>query len=83
MAAQPYQEPFAHAHARTIEPMQRSRSASVAGLRHEQPHQGLEEEWHERLRSLQHCICELLIKNQQLRMALESTTNHQAQEAYR
>ncbi len=82
MAVQQYQEPFAQAHAGTIERMQRLRGASVAGLRHEQPDQGLEEEWDERLRSLQRCICELLIKNQQLRMALESTTRHQAKEAY-
>jgi hypothetical protein len=81
MAAQPYQEPFAQAHAGTLEPVQRLRSASVAGRRHEQPDQRVEEQWHERLRSLQRCICELLIKNQQLRMALESTTNHQAREA--
>jgi hypothetical protein len=82
MATQPYQELFVQARANTIEPVQRLRGASVAGLRHEQPRHGLEEEWHERLRSLECCICELLIKNQQLRMALESTTNHQAEEAY-
>jgi hypothetical protein len=29
------------------------------------------EEWQERLRNLQQCVCELLIKNQQLRMRLE------------
>lgn len=28
------------------------------------------EDWHQRLRSLQECICELLIRNQELRMAL-------------
>ena len=77
MAIQPYQEPFAQAHAGTIEAMQGLRGASVA-----EPDQGLEEEWHERLRSLQRCVCELLLKNQQLRMALESTTHHQAKEAY-
>ena len=32
-----------------------------------------EEDWHERLRSLQQLIGELLVKNQQLRMSLEST----------
>jgi hypothetical protein len=82
MAAQQYQEPFTQAPAGSIEPVQRLRIASVAGLRCEQPYQGTEEEWHERWRSLQRCICELLIKNQQLRMALQSTTNHQAKEAY-
>jgi len=33
-----------------------------------------EEEWQERLRALQDCICELLVKNQQLRTELESVT---------
>jgi len=32
------------------------------------------EEWQDHLRSLQRWICELLIKNQELRMALESAT---------
>jgi hypothetical protein len=82
MATQQYQEPFTQAHASTIGPVQRLRGASVAGLRYEQADLGLEEEWYERLRSLQRCVCELLLKNQQLRMALESTTNHRAEEAY-
>lgn len=30
------------------------------------------EEWQDRLRSLEQWVCELLIKNQKLRMALES-----------
>lgn len=42
------------------------------GLRLEQPGQVLEEEWQERLRFLEQWVCELLIKNQQLRMSLES-----------
>jgi hypothetical protein len=36
----------------------------------EAPMQGSQHEWQVRLRSLQERICELLIKNQQLRMAL-------------
>jgi hypothetical protein len=32
------------------------------------------EEWQDKLRSLQQWVCELLIKNQELRMALESAT---------
>ena len=32
------------------------------------------EEWQEKLRSLQQRVCELLIKNQELRMALQSAT---------
>jgi len=31
-------------------------------------------EWQDKLRSLQQWVCELLIKNQELRMALESAT---------
>ena len=38
------------------------------------PDQVREEEWRERLRCAQQWICELLIKNQQLRMSLESAT---------
>jgi hypothetical protein len=34
---------------------------------------GSEAEWQEKLRSLEQWICELLIKNQRLRMSLEST----------
>ena len=37
-------------------------------LQFEPPDWEQEEEWRQRLRSLQECICELLIKNQQLRM---------------
>ena len=32
--------------------------------------EGLPEDWQIRLRGLQECICELLTKNQQLRMTL-------------
>jgi hypothetical protein len=71
MAAQQRQEPFTQAPAGPIAPVQRLTGAPVEGLRHEQPGQGLEEEWQDRLRSLQQLICELLIKNQQLRMSLE------------
>jgi hypothetical protein len=50
--------------------------AAIAGLRCEQPDQGsergFEEEWQRSLRSLQQFICELLLKNQQLRMSLEA-----------
>jgi hypothetical protein len=34
---------------------------------------GLEAEWQEKLRSLEQWICELLIKNQRLRISLEPT----------
>jgi hypothetical protein len=34
---------------------------------------GIEQEWHQRLCSLEQWICELLIKNERLRMSLAST----------
>jgi hypothetical protein len=72
MAAQQRQEPFPQAPAGRIAPVQRLTCAAVEGLRHEQPSQGLEEERQDCLRSLQQLICELLIKNQQLRLSLAS-----------
>jgi CRISPR/Cas system CSM-associated protein Csm2 small subunit len=40
----------------------------------------LENEYDDRLKSMQQFICELLIKNQQLRWLLNSSTNRQDQE---
>jgi hypothetical protein len=41
-----------------------------------------DEDWHHRLRSLEEWICELLIKNQELRMSLlDSTTNYHSRGA--
>jgi hypothetical protein len=37
---------------------------------HEEWKRGLEEDWQSHLETLQKCVCELLLKNQQLRMAL-------------
>jgi hypothetical protein len=51
---------------------------SLSGWR--QRDQGQEKELEVRLRNLQQYICELLIKNQQLRELLESATQHQRQE---
>jgi hypothetical protein len=52
-------------------------TASVAGRQQETVDKGQEKEWEAHLRNLQQLICELLIKNQQLRWLLESeqTTN--------
>ena len=41
---------------------------------------GQEIEWEARLSSMRQCICELLIKNQNLRELLESAMNRQRQE---
>jgi hypothetical protein len=55
---------------------------SKAGLQNDERDHEREEDWQQRLRSLQECICELLIQNQQLRMSLlDSATNHQSREA--
>lgn len=49
---------------------------------YEQPGKEREEEWGQSLRSLQEWICELLIRNQELRMSLlDSATNYQSPEA--
>lgn len=48
--------------------------ASGIEVKWEQASEKREEEWQERFRALQDCICELLVKNQQLRTALESAT---------
>ena len=49
---------------------------------YEEPRQEREEDWRRSLRSLQECICELLIRNQELRMSLlDSATNHPSREA--
>ena len=72
MAVQQPREPFAHAPVFAFASVQRLTGAPDAGWPHEQPYQRREEEWQDRLRSLQQRICELLLKNQQLRMLLES-----------
>jgi len=60
------------------------RAQSLAGAsaewQRQKWHHKQEKEWEGNLRSLQQCICELLIKNQQLRESLMLTTNHQGQE---
>lgn len=52
------------------------------GTQYEEPGQEREEDWRRSLRSLQKCICELLIRNQELRLSLlDSATNHPSWEA--
>ena len=72
MTDQQRQEPLTQSTPSDLEPVQE--------WRQEKWDQGQEKEWEVRLRSLQQCICELLIKNQQLRWLLESATNHQCRE---
>jgi len=59
-----------------LRPPLRLMSASASEWRRQKWHQELEQEWQGRLSDLQQCICELLIKNQQLRESLRSTTSH-------
>src|SRR5580700_5007407 len=50
---------------------------SAVGWRHQTWYLEQEKEWNERINDLQRCVCELLIKNQQLRELLASALNHQ------
>ena len=47
-----------------------------AGMQYEEPGQEREENWQRSLRSLQEYICELLIRNQELRMLLLDSANN-------
>ena len=67
MAAPRTSEPLTHNSEECISEVRRLASAHVPGLKDEQPGQG-SEEWHDRLRTLEQWICELLIENQRLRM---------------
>lgn len=75
MAIQLRQDALSESPRGGLEAAHRSMSASAAGWRQHKWHQDLEEEWEGRLSELQQCICELLIKNQQLRESLKSTAN--------
>jgi hypothetical protein len=58
------------------------KDAVETGMQYEEPGQEREEYWRRSLHSLQECICELLIRNQELRMSLlDSATNHHSREA--
>ncbi len=71
MATHQRQEPVAQTHAEVVVPLeQRSKNPSTERARHEQWERRIEEDWQMHLETLQQCICELLIKNQRLRMEL-------------
>jgi hypothetical protein len=53
---------------------------SDAELQHDKPGQEQGEEWQQRLCNLQEWICQLLIKNQQLRMSLDSVISSRSTE---
>ena len=72
------QEPFAALPPVANSLVQPLTGAVDAGALNDLLNQEREEEWQRRLRSLQEWIAELLIRNQQLRMALrDSEINHQ------
>ena len=73
MTAEQRHKPFGNAIAGSITPLQSLASRFIAPPQDEEPARG-PEEWHDHLRSLQQWVCELLIKNQELRMALELAT---------
>jgi hypothetical protein len=70
MSTDQRQKPIGKANAGSITPGRLSRYV-VSESQGKELEAG-QEEWRDRLRSLEQWICELLIKNQQLRMALES-----------
>ena len=79
MSAEERREPFAQSPVGTSLTEQCLVDEPSAGLRHDQRDKAQKEEraseaeWQEKLRSLEQWICELLIKNQELRVSLEPT----------
>lgn len=55
---------------------QRQTDAVVVRMRYEEPGQEREEDLRRSLHSLQECVCELLIQNQELRMSLLASATH-------
>jgi hypothetical protein len=80
MTSQPRQEPFKQAPRGTISTEQHLTSSPFASPLHQGPCLSLGEGLQEESRRLRQCIRELLIKNQQLRMLLESANYQLAQE---
>jgi hypothetical protein len=71
MAADQREEPLPHVVFDSIAPVERSASTPSAGFQRERPDAEPAEDSEDRMGSLQQRICELLIKNQELRMSLE------------
>jgi hypothetical protein len=61
---------------------QRQESFAQAAAGSTLPDRVREEEWQERLKCAQQWICDLLIKNQQLRMSLESARARERGDRY-
>ena len=79
MTAQPPQEHFEQSRRGAISTVQHLTSSPFASGLHGDPCQSPEEGLQEQLRRLQQCIRELLIKNQKLRMLLESASESPGQ----
>ena len=67
MAMRKRQQHFVQTNSGVIAPEQRTKRAPVARLGHEEWKQKLEADLRSHLETLQKCVCELLLKNQQLR----------------
>ena len=81
MTRQPRQEPFKQAPRGTILTEQHLTNSPLVSPLHEGPCLSPGEDLQEQLRRLQQCVCDLLIKNQQLRMLLESANESPSQGA--
>ena len=70
MATQKREQHFARMTSRVISVEQRMKKELIERRGHEEWKQGLEEDWQSHMETLQKYVCELLRKNQQLRVAL-------------
>ena len=70
MATQTRQGHFAQSNSGAFALKHSAERAPAENHSHEEWMQRIEEAWQGHLESLQQCVCELLLKNQQLRMAL-------------
>jgi len=75
------QKPFSKVGEWSVTPLQRLPDRVIEGQQYEEPTLG-PDEWRDLLRSLQQWVCELLIKNQELRMALESAQEREKWDGY-
>jgi hypothetical protein len=80
MVPQQRQNPPARTSRNDAEAMLGLSSALAAGCQRQKWQQEQEKEWECHLRNLRQCLCELLIRNQQLRESLMSASNHQVRE---
>ena len=69
-ASQRRQEHFAQTNSEAVTPEQNTERAHIESRGHEEWAQRIEEAWQGHIETLQQYLCELLVKNQQLRMAL-------------